>query len=132
MFSKTLVLKDMDHRFTWKERLHKRKEFQKVFDEGKIFNNEQIKVFALLNNSPVSRLGLVVGRKFGNAVKRNRFKRIFREAYRLNKRLLENGIDLIILPRPGLVELSLNSIEEKFVDLLTQINKQMKDEIPTN
>ena len=122
----------MDHRFTWKERLHKKKEFQKVFDEGKVFNNEQIKVFALLNNSPVSRLGLVVGRKFGNAVKRNRFKRIFREAYRLNKNLLQNGIDLIILPRPGLVELSLNSIEEKFVDLLTQINKQMKDEIPTN
>ncbi len=122
----------MDYRFTWKERLHKRKEFQKIFDEGIVFNNEQIKVFALLNNSPVSRLGLVVGRKFGNAVKRNRFKRIFREAYRLNKNLLENGMDLIILPRPGLVELSLNSIEEKFVDLLTQINKQMKDEIPTN
>lgn len=112
----------MDQRFTWKERLHKRKEFQKVFDEGTVFRNEQIKVFALLNNSQVSRLGLVVGRKFGNAVKRNRFKRIFREAYRLNKNLLKRRVDLLILPRSGLTDLSLKSVEENFKNLLTQIN----------
>ncbi len=115
----------MDQRFTWKERLHKRKEFQKVFEKGKIFKNEQIKIYALLNNSPVSRLGLVAGKKFGNAVKRNRYKRIFREAYRLNKNLLKNGVDLVILPRHGLNDLSLKAVEENFKNLLIQINLKL-------
>ncbi len=103
-----------------------------VCDEGSIFNNEQVKVYALLNNSPFSRLGLVVGKKFGNAVKRNRFKRIFREAYRLNKNLLENGVDLIIIPRSGLTDLSLKFIEDKFINLLTQINEKFRNEIPAD
>lgn len=125
-------MSNMNQRFTWKERLRKKKEFQRVFDEGRIFNNEQIKVYALLNNSSISRLGLVVGKKFGNAVKRNRFKRIFREAYRLNKNLLENGVDLIIIPRSGLTDLSLKFIEDKFINLLTQINEKFRNEIPAD
>lgn len=125
-------MSNMNQRFTWKERLRKRKEFQRVFDEGRIFNNEQVKVYALLNNSSISRLGLVVGKKFGNAVKRNRFKRIFREAYRLNKNLLENGVDLIIIPRSGLTDLSLKFIEDKFINLLTQINEKFRNEIPAD
>ncbi len=129
---KNINMSSMNQRFTWKERLRKKKEFQRVFDEGRIFNNEQIKVYALLNNSSISRLGLVVGKKFGNAVKRNRFKRIFREAYRLNKNLLENGVDLIIIPRSGLTDLSLKLIEDKFINLLTQINEKFRNEIPAD
>jgi ribonuclease P protein component len=115
----------MDQRFTKKERLLKRNEFQRVFDKGKIYGNDQVKIYALLNNSPVSRLGLVAGRKFGNAPRRNRFKRIFREAYRLNKRLLGVGVDIIIIPRPGLTDISLRTIEDKFKKVLSQINEEL-------
>ena len=118
----------MDQRFTWKERLHKRKEFQKVFNEGKIFENDQIKIYALLNNTSHSRLGLVVGKKFGNAPRRNRFKRIFREAYRLNKNLLEHGADLVILPGQGLTDLSLKEVEGNFKNLLIQISNKLATE----
>jgi ribonuclease P protein component len=116
----------MDQRFTRKERLRKRKEFQRVFDEGKVYGNDQITVYALLNNDSVSRLGLVVGRKFGNSPRRNRFKRIFREAYRLNKNILGNGVDIIIIPRSGLTDLSLKSVEDKFKKILAQINEQLR------
>lgn len=122
----------MDHRFSKKERLRKRKEFQKVFYEGKVFNNDQIIVYALLNNSEVSRLGITVGRKFGNAVKRNRLKRIFREAYRLNKQLLHRGVDIIIIPRSGFSDLILTSIEERFKNLLIQIDKKFNNEISSH
>ncbi|ODS31971.1 MAG: ribonuclease [Candidatus Scalindua rubra] len=123
---KNINIEKMDQRFTKKERLRKRKEFQKVFDEGKVFSNDQTTVYALLNNDSVSRLGFVVGRKFGNAPKRNRFKRIFREAYRLNKNLLNNGVDIIIIPRSGLTDLSLRAIEDKFKKILAQINNQLR------
>ena len=55
----------MDQRFTKKERLLKRKEFQRVFDNGKAYGNDQVKIYALLNDDSISRLDLVVGRKFG-------------------------------------------------------------------
>ena len=125
MCFKSISIKKMDQRFTKKERLQKRKEFQRVFDKGKVFSNDQTTIYALLNDDSVSRLGLVVGRKFGNAPRRNRFKRIFREAYRLNKGLLENGTDLIIIPRSGLTDLSLTAIEDKFKKVLAQINDEL-------
>jgi ribonuclease P protein component len=78
------------------------------------------------NGNSVSRLGLVVGRKFGNSPRRNRFKRILREAYRLNKSLLESGADIVVIPRPGLTELTLKVVEEKFKMILIQINDKLK------
>ncbi len=112
----------MDQGFSKRERLLKRKEFQLVFDKGGKFGNNQLKIYALPNGNSVSRLGLVVGRKFGNSPRRNRFKRILREAYRLNKNLLNNGVDIVVIPRPGLIELTLKAIEEKFKVILKQIN----------
>ncbi len=116
----------MGQGFSKKERLRKRKEFQLVFDKGKRYGNDQLKIYALSNGNSVSRLGLVVGRKFGNSPRRNRFKRILREAYRLNKNLLSNGVDIVVIPRPGLTELTLNAIEEKFKIILIQINDKSK------
>jgi ribonuclease P protein component len=116
----------MDQGFSKKERLLKRKEFQLVFDNGERFGNNQLKIYALSNGNSVSRLGLVVGRKFGNSPRRNRFKRILREAYRLNKNLLSNGVDIVVIPRPGLTELTLNTIEDKFKIILIQINDKLK------
>ncbi|MCP4255564.1 MAG: ribonuclease P protein component [Candidatus Scalindua sp.] len=115
----------MDQGFSKKERLRKRKEFQLVFDKGERYGNYQLKIFALSNGSSVSRLGLVVGRKFGNSPKRNRFKRILREAFRLNKDLLNNGADIVVIPRPGLTELTLKAIEEKFKIILMKINDKL-------
>lgn len=46
-----------------------------------------------------ARLGITVTRKFGNAPKRNRFKRIVREAFRLCRHRLRSHIDMNIKPR---------------------------------
>ncbi len=116
----------MDQRFRKEERLLKRREFQQVFDKGRKYGNNQLKIYATFNDASVSRLGLIVGKKFGNAPRRNRFKRIVREAYRLNKRLLGNSVDIIVIPRPGLKELSLRVIEDGFKVILTQINDNLK------
>lgn len=47
------------------------------------------------------RIGIVITKKLGKSVRRNRIKRIIREAFRLTKSKLRNGTDIIIYPRVG-------------------------------
>ncbi len=46
-----------------------------------------------------SRLGIVVTRKIGNAVARNRIKRVCRECFRQNPALLPPGMELVVIAR---------------------------------
>ncbi len=46
-----------------------------------------------------ARLGITVTRKFGNAVARNRVKRLLREVFRLAPDLFPNGIDFVVIPK---------------------------------
>jgi len=52
-----------------------------------------------------ARLGLVVSRRVGNAVRRNRTKRLIREAFRRCPALQHPGTDLLAIARPGLADL---------------------------
>lgn len=121
----------MNARFTKSERLLKKKEFQKVFDEGRTFRNNELLVYALPNGMDKSRIGLVVGKKVGNAVRRNRIKRILREAFRLNKGLLRISVDIILIPRPGLTSPTLSAIEDGFKRLLLRISAEFVGAAPT-
>ena len=57
-------------------------------------------VYARPNGLEFSRLGLSVGRRIGNAVRRNRVKRLLREAFRLNRDAWPAGYDWLIVVRP--------------------------------
>jgi ribonuclease P protein component len=112
----------MDFKFTRQERLTKKKEFEKVFQEGKVIKDGRIVLYVMPNSLGVSRLGLVVSRKVGNAVRRNRVKRLIREVYRLNKHLLKSSVDIVAIPRYSLPpDVKLSHIESGFKKLLAQI-----------
>jgi|GEM_PF-1971188 len=87
--------------FTKEERLRKRRDIDKVFKEGKAFRGTIFNAYVLRNSLGHPRIGIVVGRKFGGAVQRNRIKRLLRESYRLNKGLVGEGIDMVLLPKPA-------------------------------
>lgn len=53
----------------------------------------------------VSRLGLVVSRKVGDACARNRVKRLLREYFRLHRHELSSTVDLVVVARKGAAEL---------------------------
>jgi ribonuclease P protein component len=71
-----------------------------VFNRGKVVSCRGAKLFVLKNGMSGNRLAVTFARKFGNAVKRNRTRRVSREAYRLLRNRLKTGFDLVILVYP--------------------------------
>ena len=61
--------------FTRLERLSKRRDIDNVLKNGEKVNNDYITVLYLYNDMDISRLCIIVGKKFGKAHERNRFKR---------------------------------------------------------
>lgn len=57
------------------------------------------------------RMGLVTGRKVGNAVTRNRVKRLLREVFRLNKHRLLPGADVVFVSRPAAAKYGFHQLE---------------------
>lgn len=60
-----------------------------------------------------TRLGLAVSRKVGNAVRRNRIKRLLRETFRLRQDLFPLGRDLVFMVRPGFSARSRAEVERR-------------------
>ncbi|MBM4054285.1 MAG: ribonuclease P protein component [Planctomycetes bacterium] len=120
----------INYKFTKAERLLRKREFDRVFDEGKVFKNKFITLYVAPGAQKCSRLGLIVSKKIGNAVCRNRVKRLLREVFRLNKNMLVINVDIVIIPRNTfLPSLKLSDIDIGFKKAILQINKNFTNEV---
>ena len=70
----------------------------------------------LCNGLPYNRIAFTFSRKFGNAVERNRSRRLSREAYRQLRNELQKGYDLVLLINPGrdVFSVRMNQLKELF------------------
>lgn len=93
----------MRHEFPKSRRLLTSAEFDRVFDGRNSRSDGRIVMYALPNGQESPRLGLVVSKKCGNAVRRNWWKRRLREAFRMVQHDLPPGLDLVVIPRSNAV-----------------------------
>lgn len=100
-------------RFPKEMHLRKRAEFDRVFQRKRSVADRVLVVYGLPNDRNVSRLGLVVSKRVGKAHRRNRWKRLIREVFRLEQHTLQPAIDLVVIPRQG-VEPDFESIRRSF------------------
>lgn len=82
-------------------RLRKKGEFNRVYRRGRRLHGEGFSLVAAANAEGCTRLGISVQKKTGNAVERNRIKRIIREAFRLQRECFPTGSDIVLTVRPG-------------------------------
>ncbi|MDR1721081.1 MAG: ribonuclease P protein component [Endomicrobium sp.] len=108
--------------FTYFERLHLQKDFNRVFKNGLKLENKSIKILVYKRNDGfiTRRLGLITPRKIGTAVIRNKTKRRLREIFRLNKHFLEPGLDLIFISKIETALLDYNTLKKNTLGLLKE------------
>jgi len=99
-------------------RLAGRRDFRRVFEEGRKFVGRNLNLWLLRTGSKEpARLGLSVSSKVGIAVRRNRLKRLVREAFRHNRQALAEGWDMVVYLRPGCRWQGLQEAKDDFMQL---------------
>lgn len=99
--SERKLQQDRIARFSSNARLRTSPEFRRVFRSRHSVADDVMIVYAAANELTKSRLGLSVSRKVGNAVARNRWKRLIRESFRLQRSEIPAGMDFVVVPRRG-------------------------------
>jgi ribonuclease P protein component len=103
-------------------RIKKQAEFERVFKEGKAVKTEDLVLIYLPRDKTGNRLGISISKKFGKATKRNRAKRLIREAFRLNSQRIVGDNDIVVVIKRTLEGKSFREVEKAFLNALQRAN----------
>jgi ribonuclease P protein component len=104
----------MNRRF----RLTRSEDFDQAKHDGKSFSNKLFKVILHPNGTASLRFGIITGKSIGNAVTRNRCKRLMRSSIQSICESLQNGWDVVIIVRRAAVDADYQTNRAGLIELL--------------
>lgn len=123
------------------ERVKKKNDFEKVYSAGKVFYSSELLIKSIYTIDPDAnffgvKIAVAVSKKAGNAVWRNRIKRLIKESYRknkisINKRADQKAVSVMIIFSPNRLSEARNKkiiykeVEDKVVELINRIEQQI-------
>jgi ribonuclease P protein component len=105
-----------DQRLRKSERVRQRRDYLTVQRSGDKLHLQHLLAFIKPSASSCRRIGITVSKKVGNAVARNRLKRLLREAWRRNKEGFPLGYDVVLIAKR-------NAVEAGYDELVRQVEQ---------
>ena len=106
------------------EHLRRPSDFRRVYERRRSASDEWLIVYVCENARNYMRLGLSVSKKFGSARRRNRLRRLYREAFRLTRHEMPTGFDLVLIPRAEEIP-SLEELKRSLPHLVSQAVREL-------
>ena len=106
-----------------RDRIKRRKELDRVLRGGRFASNGLMTLHVAANSLGRARMAVAVSVRHGKAVRRNRIKRLCREAFRCCRQDLPGGYDYVCRPKTG-VELSVGAVRDSLAKLAGRLIKE--------
>lgn len=108
------------------DRILKRSEFVGLSNSGRTVRGEFFIAVVAPSRSEKSRLGVTASRRVGEAVQRNRIKRLAREFFRRNRQRIKGSWDINLIARKGAAEQTNEIIFLALEDIFTRLSRQLE------
>ena len=74
-------------------------DFRRAYSRGKVYTNPALVTYVSRNRAGICRVGITTSKKIGNAVERNRSRRVIRAAFRTALPQVEGSWDIVFVAR---------------------------------
>jgi ribonuclease P protein component len=105
--------------------LNENRMFRRVYARAKSSVTPYFVLYTMKNRAGTNRLGITATKKIGNAVQRNRAKRVIKEAYRLSEEKFPVNLDIVIVARTKAVFCKTQTITAALLPLIEGLSSKI-------
>lgn len=110
----------LDLRFPHRDHLRRAEDFQRLRRDGRAVRHPALMMSWMPNNLPHNRYGFIVSKQVGNAVIRNRIRRLARESVRQRRGRIAAGYDIVFIARQPIAGQPFASVDRIVDELMVR------------